>query len=61
MRGQKARKLPFLRWTVSPLSDEKEKNNSLKMNDQCWNVVENKGLLWKTWGRSWNVYENKGT
>jgi hypothetical protein len=25
------------------------------------NVVENKGPLWKTWGRSWNVYENTGT
>ena len=24
------------------------------------NVIENKGPLWKTWGRSANVYENKG-
>ena len=22
---------------------------------------ENKGPVWKTWGRSWNVFENKGT
>ena len=31
------------------------------MNERRGNVYENKGPLWKTWGRSWNVYENKGT
>jgi hypothetical protein len=36
-----------------------EKNSFL--TDQCGNVAENKGPLWKTWGLSWNVYENKGT
>jgi hypothetical protein len=25
------------------------------------NVYENKGSLWKKWGRSGNVVENKGT
>jgi hypothetical protein len=30
------------------------------LNERTGNVVENKGPLWKTWGRSWNVYENTG-
>jgi hypothetical protein len=30
------------------------------MNERRGNVYENKGPLWKTWGRSWNVLENKG-
>jgi hypothetical protein len=30
------------------------------LKERSWNVVENKGPLWKTWERSWNVYENKG-
>jgi hypothetical protein len=34
---------------------------TLKMKVRSGNVIENKGLLWKTWGRSGNVYENKGT
>jgi hypothetical protein len=34
-----------------------EKNSFL--TEQSGNVIENKGLLWKTWGRSWNVYEKK--
>jgi hypothetical protein len=32
-----------------------------KMNERCWNVVENKGPLWKTCDPSWNLIENKGT
>jgi hypothetical protein len=31
------------------------------LNERSWNVVENKGSLWKTSERSWNVYENTGT
>jgi len=34
---------------------------TLKMNEQCGNVYENKGPLWKTRAGSWNVYENTGT
>jgi hypothetical protein len=33
---------------------------TLKTTEQCGNVIENKGPLWKTWGGSGNVYENKG-
>jgi hypothetical protein len=36
-----------------------EKNSFLA--ERRGNVIENKGPLWKIWGRSWNVYENKGT
>jgi hypothetical protein len=31
------------------------------LNDQCGNVIENKGPLWKTRAQSRNVYEKKGT
>jgi G3E family GTPase len=31
------------------------------LKERSWNVVENKGSLWKTRERSWNVYENTGT
>ncbi len=34
---------------------------SLKLNERCWNVYENKGRLWKTRIRNRNVIENKGT
>ena len=37
------------------------RKNSLKFNERCGNVDENKGPLWKTWWRSGNVVENKGT
>jgi hypothetical protein len=37
------------------------RKNYLRLNERCGNVYENKGLLWKTWGRSWNVIENKAT
>jgi hypothetical protein len=30
-----------------------------KVNERTGNVIENKGMLWKTPERSWNVYENK--
>jgi hypothetical protein len=30
------------------------------LKERSWNVVENKGPLWKTWERNWNVYENTG-
>ena len=30
------------------------------LTEQRGNVIENKGPLWKTLGRSGNVYENKG-
>jgi hypothetical protein len=40
---------------------EESKKNSSKLNEQCGNLYENKGSLWKTLGQSWNVYENKGT
>jgi hypothetical protein len=33
----------------------------LFLRGQCGNVIENKGPLWKTQGRSWNVIENKGS
>jgi hypothetical protein len=33
----------------------------LFLNERSWNVLENKGPLWKTCRRSWNVYENKCT
>jgi hypothetical protein len=36
-----------------------EKNSFL--TERSLNVIENKGPLWKTWGRSLNVYENKYT
>jgi hypothetical protein len=32
-----------------------------KLNERSGNVIENKGLLWKTGQQSRNVYENKGT
>jgi hypothetical protein len=32
----------------------------LKMKERTGNVIENKGLPWKTWWRTGNVYENKG-
>jgi hypothetical protein len=44
-----------------PYWKRKRKSNFSKMNEQCGNVIENKGLLWKTWRQSGNVYENKGT
>jgi hypothetical protein len=31
------------------------------LNGRSWNVIENKGPLWKTFQRSRNVYENTGT
>ena len=31
------------------------------LTERYANVIENKGTLWKTFGRSWNVYENTGT
>jgi hypothetical protein len=34
---------------------------TLFLNERSWNVIENKGPLWKTFGRSWNVIENTGT
>jgi hypothetical protein len=33
----------------------------LFLNERSWNVVENKGRLWKTGQQSWNVYEKTGT
>jgi hypothetical protein len=30
------------------------------LHERSWDFIENKGSLWKTWGRSWNVCENKG-
>jgi hypothetical protein len=33
---------------------------TLKMTERRGNVIENKGPLWKTGGRSGNVHENKG-
>jgi hypothetical protein len=33
----------------------------LFLNGRSWNVIENKGPLWKTFQRSRNVYENTGT
>jgi hypothetical protein len=44
-RGQKPGN--FFRWTASPFSEEKEKNNSLKMKERSGNVIENKGPAWK--------------
>jgi hypothetical protein len=42
----------------------KEEINTFKTGsfliEQCRNVIENKGSLWKTPGLGWNVYENKG-
>jgi hypothetical protein len=47
--------------TRSLFSEDEAKKDSLKLNERSGNVCENKGALWKTWGRSWNFYENKGT
>jgi hypothetical protein len=33
----------------------------LFLTDRCRDVIENKGPLWKTRGRSRNVHENTGT
>jgi len=38
---------------------EMARNNSLKFNELCANVYENKGSLLKTRGRTGNVVENK--
>jgi len=38
-----------------------EAMESLKMNDRCGNVYENKGSTSGSPARSWNVIENKGT
>ncbi len=59
-RGQQPGNLLIFRWTASPFSEEREKSNSLKMNEQCGDVYENKGPLWKTGWQSGNVIENKG-
>jgi len=59
-RGQKPRRLPFFRRTRSPFLEEKEENDSLKMNERCGNVIENKGPHLEDRRRSGNVYENKG-
>jgi len=32
----------------------------LFLEDRSGDVIENKGPLWKKWGRSGNVFENKG-
>jgi hypothetical protein len=59
--GRKARK-----WAC-PVTDKKSvcrgeaKKNSSKLTEQCGNVYENKGPLWKTPGLSGNVYENTGS
>ena len=37
----------------------KEKRGPLQLNEQRGNVIENKGLLWKTSGQSGNVIDNK--
>jgi hypothetical protein len=46
------------RHQISPASANLKGEPFLK--ERSWNVVENKGPLWKTWERSWNVYENTG-
>jgi hypothetical protein len=33
----------------------------LFLQERRGNVYENKGPLWKRWGKSGNVYENKGS
>jgi hypothetical protein len=43
-----------------PHRKKRKKAVTLKLNERCGNVIENKGPLWKTWERSWNVYDNKG-
>ena len=43
------------------LAGKEETLVTLKMTERCGDVVEIKGLLWKTRGQGWNVYENKGT
>ena len=60
-RGQKPGNLPFLGWTASPFSEEKEKNDFLKMKKRCRNVYENKGSVFHSPRRSRNVIENKGS
>jgi hypothetical protein len=60
-RGQKPGNLPFLRRTASPFSEEKEKNDFLKMKQRCRNVYENKGSVFRRPGKSGNVTENKGS
>jgi hypothetical protein len=60
-RGKKPGRLPFFRWTVSPFSEEKEKNDCLKMNERYGNVYENKGSAFPSPRLSGNVVENKGS
>ena len=43
-RGEKPGKLPGLMRTNSQFSEEKEKKDSSKLNEQRGNVYENKGL-----------------
>jgi hypothetical protein len=31
------------------------------LNERSWNLIENKGSLWRTFQQSRNVYENTGT
>ena len=42
-----------------PVLEEEERKNSLKMNDRCGNVYENKGPAFSSPFRSGNVIENK--
>ena len=59
--GKKPAKALGFRWTTSPCPDEREKNNPLKMSDQCGDVYENKGPAFHERRKSGNVIENKGS
>jgi len=59
--GQRPRGLPFSRRTVSPLPEEKEGNDFLKMKERRGNVIENKGPAFCGPGQSGNLIENTGS
>jgi hypothetical protein len=56
----KAEKVPASGRIICPVSEEKEKKNSLKMNKPCGDIYENKGSVFHSLARSGNVIENKG-
>ena len=47
--------------TISLVSEVEARENFSKLSERCANVIENKGPLRITCGRSRNVYENTGT
>jgi len=59
-RDERLAKGQGLQWTKSFSFEGEARKNSSKLNEQCRNVYENKGSLWKTRERSQYVYEKTG-